>query len=85
MDDTQPILDLEVWSLSHLECQILDEITESETDDELIQFDSIPLCFNSFHIVKGNFGHILVENHRRNHEVSVEPMLHNHLKHYMTQ
>jgi hypothetical protein len=26
--------------------------------------------------VKGNLGHILVDNHRRNHEVSVEPMLH---------
>jgi hypothetical protein len=75
MDDTEPFLDPEVRSLSHLECQISDEITESETDDELIQFDSLPLCFNSFQIVKGNLGHILVENHRRNHEVSVEPML----------
>ena len=75
MDDTKPFSDPEVRSLSHLECQISDEIIESETDDELIQFDSMPLCFNLFQIVKGNIGHIVVDNHGRNHEVSVEPML----------
>jgi hypothetical protein len=75
MDDTKPFSDPKVWSLSHLECQILDEIIESKTDNELIWFDSLPLCFNSFHIVKWNLGHIVVDDHGRNHEVSVEPML----------
>jgi hypothetical protein len=42
-DNTEHVLDPEVQSLSHLECQISDEITESETDDELSHFDSIPL------------------------------------------
>ena len=52
MDDKEPVLDPEVQSLSHLECQISDASLEAETDDGLILFDSIPLCSNSFHILK---------------------------------
>ena len=59
MDDTNPILDQEIQSLNHI------EIIESEIDDELIQIDSFPLCFNAFQIVKGNLDHILVDNLRR--------------------
>lgn len=75
MDDKELVLDPEVQPLSHLECQISNASSESVTYDELIHFDSIPLCSNSFQILKVNLGHILVDNHRRNHEVSLEPML----------
>jgi hypothetical protein len=60
--------------LSLFESRTSGEITEPATGDELIHFDSMPLCFSSFQIVRGNLGSILVENHSVNHEVLVEPM-----------
>jgi hypothetical protein len=71
-DDTEA--DPEVHSLNLFEGQISDEILKPETGDELIHFDSLPLCFNSFQILRGNLGQILVESHSVSHEVSVEPM-----------
>jgi hypothetical protein len=47
-----------VQPLSLFECQTSDEITEPGTGDELIHFDSLPLCFSSFQIVRGNLGDI---------------------------
>jgi hypothetical protein len=44
------------------------------TGDDLIHFDSLPLYFSSFQFVRGNIGHILIENHSVNHEVPVDPM-----------
>jgi hypothetical protein len=66
--------DTEVQPFSPFECRTSDEITEAETSDEKIHFDSLPLCFSSFQIVRGNLGHILVENHSVSHEVPIEPM-----------
>jgi hypothetical protein len=40
-----------------------------KTDNELIHYDSLPLCPISFKIVRGNLGRILVEIHSVNHEV----------------
>jgi hypothetical protein len=74
MDDKEPVLDPEVQSLSHLECQISDEITEVETYNDLILFYSIQLCSNSFHILKGNFGHILNDEYMKDYNVLLEPM-----------
>jgi hypothetical protein len=65
-----------VQPLSIFECQTSHEIKEPGIGDELIQFDSLPLCFNSFQIVRGNLGHILVENNSVNHEAPVEPIPH---------
>ena len=73
MDDKKSVLGLAVQPLSPFECQVANEITESETDDELIEFDSLPLCFNAFQIMKGNWDHILADNHKGKHEVSEEP------------
>ena len=59
-----------------VEVNLWNRETKFKIEEELIQFDSdLPLCFNSSQIVKGNIGHILVDNHRRNHEISVDPML----------
>jgi hypothetical protein len=41
----------------------------------MILFDSLPLCFHSFQILRGNIGQILVEIHSVNHEVPVGPVL----------
>jgi len=69
MDDTNPILDLKFLPLSHL------EITESEVEVESSHLDSLPLCFNTFQIMKGNWDQILADNHKRKHELSKEPTL----------
>jgi hypothetical protein len=66
--------DPEVQPLSLFEGQTSDEIMKPETCDELIHLDSLPVCFNSFQILRGNIGQILVEGHNVNHEVLVEPM-----------
>jgi hypothetical protein len=63
-----------VQPLSLFEGQTSDEIMMPETGDELIHLDSLPLCFNSFQILRGNLGQILVESHSVSHEVPVEPM-----------
>jgi len=60
--------------LSLFEGQTSDEIMKPEIGDELIHLDSLPLCFNSFQILRGNLGHIIVKSHNVSHEVSVEPM-----------
>ena len=57
------------------ESQTLDEIMKPETGNEHIHCDSLPLCFNSFQNLRGNFGQILVESHSVNHEVPVGPVL----------
>jgi hypothetical protein len=66
--------DPEVHPLSLFEGQTSDEVMKPETSDELIHLDSLPLCFNSFQILRGNLGQILVESHNVSHEVPVEPM-----------
>jgi hypothetical protein len=66
--------DPEVHPLSLFEGQTLDEIMKPETSDELTHLDSLPMCFNSFQILRGNLGQILVESHSVSHEVPVEPM-----------
>ena len=45
-----------------------------EIGNEHIHCDPLPLCFNSFQILRGNFGQILVESHSVSHEVPVDPM-----------
>jgi hypothetical protein len=64
----------EVQPLSLFEGQASDEIMKPKTDNELIHCDSLPLCFISFQIVRGNLGRILVENHSVNHEVPGGPI-----------
>ena len=73
-DDTE--VDPEVQPLNLSEGQISDEIPTLETRDELIHFDSLPLCFNSFHIFRGNLGQILVKSHSVSHEMPAELIPH---------
>jgi len=63
-----------VQPLNLFECQTSDEIIKHGIGNELIYFDSLPLCFSSFQIVRGNLIHILVKNHSVSHEIPIEPM-----------
>ena len=74
MDYTKVSSHPEMYPLSLFESQTSDEIMNPEISDELIHFDSLPLCFNSFQILRGNLGQILVKSHNVSHEVPVEPM-----------
>ena len=48
IDDTNPFADPEVFPLSHL------ETTQSEIENESTPLGSLPLCFDSFQIIKIN-------------------------------
>jgi hypothetical protein len=73
-DDIEVVSDSEVQNLSLCEGQNLDETKKPGTGNELIHFDSLPLCFSSFQTSRGNLVHILVENHSVSPEVSVKPI-----------
>jgi hypothetical protein len=66
--------DPEVHPLILFEGQTSDEVMKPKTGDELIHLDSLPLCFNSFQILRGNLGQIQVESHNVSHEEPIEPM-----------
>ena len=36
-----------------IECQVADEYLEAGTYDQMMQDDSVPLCFESFHFLNG--------------------------------
>jgi hypothetical protein len=66
--------DPKVKPLRFFEVQTSDEVMKLETSDEMIHLDSWSLCFNSFQILRGNIGQILVERHSVSHKVPIEPM-----------
>ena len=72
MGDIEVVVDSEVQPLSLCAGQNSYENTKPGTGNELIHFDSLPLVFSSFHTLKGNLGHILVEDHRVSHEMPAE-------------
>ena len=56
MDNANPFSNLEVLPLRHL--GVTARITEREMEDEPTPFESLPLCFESFQIAKGEaIGH----------------------------
>jgi hypothetical protein len=72
--DMEVVLNPESQPLTYIDFQILDESLEPETNYELIQNNSVPLCFNSFHFLKKNLEYMLKDKYTENQEVSVEPM-----------
>jgi hypothetical protein len=70
--DIEVVADSEVQPLSLCAGQNSDENTKPGTGNELIHFDSLPLCFSSFQTLKGNLGQILVEDHSVSHEMPAE-------------
>jgi hypothetical protein len=60
--------------LTYFDFQIPDESLKPETNYELIQNNSVPLCFNSFRFLKMNLEYMLEDKHTEKKEVLVEPM-----------
>jgi hypothetical protein len=63
-----------VAALYLLDFQISDERLRPETNSELIQNNSVPLCFNSFQILKETLGQVLKDKYIKGQEISFESM-----------
>ena len=59
---------------TYIDFQILDDSLEPEENFELIQNNSIPLCFNSFQILKETLGQVLKDKYIKSQEISFESM-----------
>ena len=74
IDDMEVVVNPELQPLTYIDFQTPNEILEPKTEYELIQNNSGPLSFNSFHLLKNNLQYMLMDKHTENLEVSVEPM-----------
>jgi hypothetical protein len=72
--DMEVVLNPELQPSTYFDFQIPDESLKPEINYELIQNNSVPLCFNSFQFLKKNLEYMLKDKHTENQEVSVEPM-----------
>jgi hypothetical protein len=72
--DMEAILNPGVQHFTYSEFQIPNESLKPETNSELIQNNSVPLCFNSFQILKETLRQVLKDKCTENQEVAVEPM-----------
>ncbi len=54
--------------------QIPNESLKPKTNYELIQNNSVPLCFNSFQILKETLGQVLKDKYIKGQEISFELM-----------
>ena len=60
--------------MPYFDFQISDERLKPEANSELIQNNSVPLCFNSFRILKKTLGQVLKDEYRNKQEISFESM-----------
>jgi hypothetical protein len=72
--DMEAVLNPKSQPLTYIDFQILDEILEPETNSELIQNNSVPLCFNSFQVLKETLGQVLKDKYIKGQEISFESM-----------
>jgi hypothetical protein len=68
------VLNPELQPFTYFDFQISDERLKPEANYELIQNNSVPLCFNSFQFLKKNLEYMLKDKYTENQEVAVEPM-----------
>jgi hypothetical protein len=68
------VLNPELQPSTYFDFQIPDESLKPEINYELIQNNSVPLCFNSFQFLKKNLEYMIKDKHTKNQEFSVEPM-----------
>ena len=66
------VLDLGLQPLSSLDFQILDESLEPETKFESVEYNSVPLVFNSFQILKETLEKMLMDKYIQSQEISFE-------------
>jgi hypothetical protein len=72
--DMEAVLNPEPQHLPYFDFQISDERLKPEANSELIQNNSVPLCFDSFQFLKKNLEYMLKDKYIENQEVAVEPM-----------
>jgi hypothetical protein len=72
--DVEAVLNPELQHFTYFDFQISDERLKPEANSELIQNNSVPLCFDSFQILKKNLEYMLKDKYTENQEVAVEPM-----------
>jgi hypothetical protein len=72
--DVEAILNPELHHFTYFDFQIPNESLKPKTNYELIQNKSVPLCFNSFQILKEILGQVWKDKYIENQEVSLEPM-----------
>jgi hypothetical protein len=70
----EAVLNPESQHLPFFNFQILDESLEPETNYDLIQKNSVPLCFKSFQVLKETLGQVLKDEYRNKQEISFESM-----------
>jgi hypothetical protein len=68
------VLNSESQHLPSFNFQILDESLEPETNYDLIQNNSVPLCFKSFQVLKETLGQVVKDKFIEGQEISVESM-----------
>jgi hypothetical protein len=68
------VLNPELQPFTYFDFQISDERLKPEANSELIQNNSVPLCFNSFQVFEENLEYMLKDKYTENQEVAVEPM-----------
>jgi hypothetical protein len=72
--DMEAVLNPVSQHLPSFNFQILDDSLEPETNYELIQKNSVPLCFKSFQVLKETLGQVLKDEYRNKQEISFESM-----------
>jgi hypothetical protein len=72
--DVEVVLNPELQPFTFSDFQIPDESLKPETNYELIQNNSVPLCFNSFQILKETLEQVLKDKYIKSQEISFESM-----------
>jgi hypothetical protein len=72
--DMEAVLNPESQHLPSFNFQILDESLELETNYDLIQKNSVPLCFKSFQVLKETLGQVVKDKYIKGWEISFESM-----------
>jgi hypothetical protein len=72
--DVEVVLNPELQHFTYFDFQIPNESLKPETNYELIQNNSVPLCFNSFQFLKKNLEYMLKDKYIKGQEISFESM-----------
>ena len=74
LEDMEVVLNPVSQPLTYIDLQILDDSLEPETNYELIQKNSVPLCFKSFQVLKETLRQVLKDEYRNKQEILFESM-----------
>jgi hypothetical protein len=72
--DVKAVLNPEWQPFTYFDFQISNEILKPEANSELIQNNVVPLCFDSFQILKETLGQVLKDKYIKGQELSFKSM-----------